>query len=106
MAIRKAIVLESDFITNNLILARTYKGSKVKYIRRALPVNIETFYVVDKDFFQHNLSLNCSINGIGDFKIVIDNNWKQVIEKQIIVNNEWKQVTDTYVLINGNWERG
>ena len=36
MAIRKAIVLESDFITNNLILARTYKGSKVKYIRKSV----------------------------------------------------------------------
>ena len=36
MAIRSAIVLESDFITNNLILARTYKGNKIKYIKRGI----------------------------------------------------------------------
>ena len=72
--------------------------------RKAIVINIETSYVVDKDFIPHNLSLNCSINGVGDLKITIDNNWKRVIDKKIIINNEWKQVIDTCVLINGNWE--
>ena len=36
MAIRKAIVLKSDFLQNNFVLAKTYKGSKIKYIRKSI----------------------------------------------------------------------
>jgi len=55
MAIRKAIVLESDFITNNLILARTYKGSKIKYIRKSI--------VLESDFITNNLILTLTYKG-------------------------------------------
>jgi len=84
MAIRKAVIIESDIVTP--IFAKRFYGSKIKYIKHALVIKMEL--IASEDVF----------------KILVNSQWEDVIETKIVINGEWKNVISSHIIVDGEWK--
>jgi len=86
MAGTKAFVI--DTIPTDPIFCKTYLGSKVKYIRHAVVINIEKIEEISDEVF----------------KILVNSQWKNVIETKIVIGGEWKNVISSNIIVDGEWK--
>ena len=87
MTLIKAIIINDDISTDQMLLCKMHVGSKMKFRKHAFVIDFE---------FEESL--------VNKFKILIADEWKIVIEKKIIVNNSWKTIVDTCMVIDGEWK--
>jgi len=86
MTIRRAIIIENDLPTP--IFAHRIYESKVKYIKRALAIKIEFITSESEEVF----------------KILVNSQWKDVIETKIVIGGEWKNVISSNIIVDGEWK--
>ena len=87
MADRKAIVIEPN-LTDQIILCKSYLGSKIKYRRLALVIGIDSVKEKQEDVF----------------KILVNSQWKDVTETKIVIGGEWKNVISSSIIVDGEWK--
>jgi len=86
MTIRRAIVVDYGIPTP--LFANRHHGSKVKYIKHAVAIKMEFITSESEEVF----------------KILVDSQWKDVIETKIVIGGEWKNVISSNIIVDGEWK--